>query len=102
MMQFMITAYDGKDEMALERRLAAREEHLKLVEKLFDEKKYLYGMAILDENEKMIGSCVVVDFPSREAVEEYLSIEPYVRGNVWQEIEVKSCKVAPIFMQLYK
>lgn len=101
-MQFVITAYDGRDDKALERRLAVREEHLKLVERLFEEKKYLYGAAILDENEKMIGSCVVVDFESREAVEEYLSIEPYVKGNVWQEIEVKPCRVAPMFMQLYK
>ncbi|SCY07407.1 YciI family protein [Alkaliphilus peptidifermentans] len=101
-MQFIITAYDGKDEKALERRLAARDEHLKLVEKLFEEKKYLYGAAILDENEKMIGSCVVVDFPTRQDVEEYIEMEPYVRGNVWQKIEIKSCKVAPIFMQLYK
>ena len=102
MMQFLITAYDGKDEKALDRRLAVREEHLKLVEKLFEEKKYLYGGAILDENEKMIGSSVVVDFQSREAVEEYLKMEPYVTGNVWQDIEVKPYKVAPLFMQLYK
>lgn len=101
-MQFVITAYDGKDDKALERRLAAREDHLKLVEKLFNEKRYLYGAAILDDNENMIGSCVVVDFPSREGVEEYLKQEPYVKGNVWQEIDVKPCRVAPIFMDLYK
>ncbi|MCC5910001.1 MAG: hypothetical protein JJT76_06140 [Clostridiaceae bacterium] len=101
-MQFIITAYDGKDEKALDRRLAARDEHLKLVGKLFEEKKYLYGTAILDENEKMIGSCVVVDFPTRGEVEAYLKMEPYVQGNVWQEIDVKPCKVAPIFMELHK
>ena len=102
MMQFIITAYDGKDDKALDRRLAVREAHLQLVEKLFEEKKYLYGMAIVDSNEKMIGSCVVVDFPTREELEDYLNIEPYVKGNVWQEIDIKTCKVAPIFMQLHK
>ena len=101
-MQFMITGYDGTDEKALDRRLAVREEHLKLAEKLFEQKKCLYGGAILDENEKMIGSCVIVDFESREALDEYLKIEPYVTGNVWQKIEVKPYRVAPLFMGLYK
>lgn len=101
-MQFLITGYDGTDDQALNRRLAAREEHLQHVEKLFKEKKYLYGMAILDENDKMIGSCVVVDFPTREDVDEYLKNEPYVKGKVWQRIKVEPCKVAPIFMNLYK
>lgn len=101
-MQFLITGYDGTDEKALERRLAAREDHLKLAEKLFKEEKLLYGGAILDDNDKMIGSCVVADFESREAVDEYLKSEPYVLGNVWQKIEVKPYKVAPLFMELYK
>lgn len=101
-MQFLITAYDGTDEKALERRLAVREQHLKLVEGLMAEKKYLYGGAILDENDKMIGSCVVVEFPTKEDVDQYLKIEPYVTGNVWQKIEVKPYKVAPMFMALHK
>ncbi|WP_026476220.1 YciI family protein [Alkaliphilus transvaalensis] len=101
-MQFMITAYDGKDDGALERRMVAREEHLKLVDKLFKEGKYLYGVALLDENDKMIGSCVVVDFPTRKDVDQYLELEPYVKGNVWKEINVMPCKVAPTFMELYK
>lgn len=101
-MQFMITAYDGKDDGAFERRMAAREEHLKLVDKLFKEGKYLYGVALLDENDKMIGSCVVVDFPTRKDVDQYLELEPYVKGNVWKEINVMPCKVAPTFMELYK
>lgn len=88
----MFTAYDGKEEKALERN----------VESLFKEKKYLYGGAILDENESMIGSSVVVEFESREAVEVYLRNEPYVKGSVWQEIEVKPYRVAPLFMDLYK
>ncbi|AKL94324.1 putative protein YCII-like [Clostridium aceticum] len=101
-MQFLITGYDGSDEKALERRMAVREEHLALVKNMADEKKHLYGAALLDENEKMIGSFLVVDFPSREELDAYLKIEPYVVGNVWQKIEVTPCKVAPTFMELYK
>lgn len=32
-MQYIITAYDGTDEQAIDRRLMARDEHLKSVEK---------------------------------------------------------------------
>ncbi len=101
-MQFVVTAYDGTDEYALERRLRARAEHLKSVEKRFNEGNHLYGAALLDDTEKMIGSMMVVDYPSKEALDEWLKEEPYVTGNVWQRIDVLPCKVAPIFMESYK
>ncbi|TCN26195.1 YciI family protein [Mesobacillus foraminis] len=50
----------------------------------------------------MIGSMMVVDYPSREELDKWLKEEPYVVGNVWQNIEIKPCRVAPIFMELYK
>lgn len=101
-MQFLVTGYDGKDEGALERRLAARDAHLKLVEEMVEKGKYLYATAILDENEKMIGSVLVVEFSSRAELDEWLKIEPYVSGNVWQEIDIKPCKVPPTFLGLHK
>ncbi|MEK9198291.1 YciI family protein [Ureibacillus sp. FSL E2-3493] len=100
-MQYIITAYDGADEKAIERRLMAREAHLKSVEERVKEGQHLYGAAILDDNGKMRGSMIVVDFPSREELENWLRVEPYVVANVWQKIEIKPCKVAPIFMELY-
>jgi uncharacterized protein YciI len=100
-MQYIITGYDGTDENAIDRRLMAREEHLKSVESRHKEGQHLYGAAILDEEGKMIGSMMVVDYPSREALDDWLKVEPYVVGNVWQKIDIKPCKVAPIFMKLY-
>ena len=97
-MQFIVTGYDGTDEAALERRLAARDEHIKLMDYMKKEKKFLYAAAILDDNEKMIGSILIVDFPTREELDEWLKVEPYVKGDVWKEIEVKSCKVPPLFL----
>lgn len=96
-MQFLITGYDGKDEGALERRLAVREQHLKLTEKMFNEGKHLYGGALLDESGKMIGSVIISEFPSRAELDEYLKVEPYITGNVWQQVEIKPYQVAPIF-----
>lgn len=101
-MQFMITGYDGTDEGAYERRLAVREQHLKGAELMSKEGKLLYAVAILDEKEKMIGSMMILEFASRNEFDEYLKTEPYVTGKVWEKIEVKSCKVPPIFDGLHK
>jgi uncharacterized protein YciI len=101
-MQYIVTGYDGNDEKAMERRLAVREEHLKSVERRFKAGEHLYGMAILDDDGKMIGSVMVVDYPSREELDNWLKVEPYVVGNVWQKIDIKPCRVAPLFMELYK
>jgi len=101
-MQFLVTAYDGTDDKAIERRLAARDEHLKFTEEMKDKGNHLYAAAIMDENEKMIGSVLIVDFPSREDVNKWLEAEPYVKGNVWQNIDIKPCKVGPMFLNQNK
>ncbi|EQB89633.1 uncharacterized protein YciI [Clostridium punense] len=98
-MQFLVTGYDGKDENALERRLTYREEHLALAASMKESKNFLCAAALVDEKEQMIGSVLMVDFPSREDLDKWLAMEPYVKGNVWQTIEVKPCKVAPLFMK---
>jgi uncharacterized protein YciI len=101
-MQFLVTGYDGKDEGAIERRLSVRDEHMKLVDSMRKEGKHLYAAALLDENDKMIGSVIIVDFPTREDLNKWLKVEPYVVGDVWQSIEVTPCKVPPMFMNLHK
>lgn len=95
-MQFVVTGYDGKDEKALERRLAAREAHLEMAGKMNEEGKWLYAVALLNDDGVMCGSIIVCDFPSHEDLEkEWLSQEPYVKGNVWEKVEVKRAQVAP-------
>ena len=95
-MQFIVLGYDGTDDKALERRLAAREAHLTLAKEMFGDGRWLYAAAILDDAGKMIGSMIVCDFPSRSDLEEqWLKSEPYVIGKVWQRIEVSRAQVAP-------
>ncbi|TSI02526.1 YciI family protein [Lysinibacillus sp. BW-2-10] len=96
-MQYIITAYDGTDEQAIDRRLMARDEHLKSVEKRVKDGQHLYGAAILDEDGKMIGSMMVVEFPSKDELDNWLKVEPYVVENVWQKIDIQPCNVASIF-----
>lgn len=94
-MQFIVIAYDGTDEKALERRMAVRENHLKYAQEMFDAGKWLYASAILDDEGKMIGSMIVCDYPSREDLnEQWLKQEAYVTGNVWKTIKIHRAKVA--------
>lgn len=99
-MQYINNAYDGTDEKAIDRRLMAREEHLKSVETRAKEGQHLFGAAILNDEGKMIGSMMVVDYPSREELENWLKVEPYVVEKVWEKIDIQPCRVAPIFMKL--
>lgn len=96
-MEFLITAYDGKDPEALPRRMAARSAHLELGDTMISQGTLLHAAAILDEHGNMVGSSMIVDFPSREELDAWLKIEPYVTGGVWSEIKVERCRPGPAF-----
>ena len=96
-MQFLLVAYDAQDENALSRRLAAREAHLALVEKNKAAGHAKYGAALLDESGKMIGSMMVVEYENQQALETWLKDEPYITQNVWDEVNISLCKIAPSF-----
>ncbi len=99
-MQFLVLGYDGKDEGAVERRLAVREAHIANGDKMVAEGTALYGVAILNDEGKMAGSMYVCDFPSRDELDEWLKVEPYVTGKVWEKIEVFPCRVGPSFEKM--
>jgi len=94
-MQFIVIAHDYKD--GLERRLKVREKHVSQGEAMKAAGNYLFGVAILDENEKMAGSIMVMQYPTRKELDEWLKIEPYVINNVWEKIEIIPCQVGPSF-----
>ncbi len=97
-MQFIVTGYDGKDEGALDRRMAAREAHLAMAGEMVETGKWLYAAAILNEQEKMAGSVIVCEFDSRQAMEsEWLDKEPYVLGKVWEKIDITRAQAAPFW-----
>jgi len=98
-MQFLIIAYDGSDDKAMERRMAAREAHLAGIVKMKEEGKAIYGVAILNDREQMIGSVLVVDYPTRADLDAWLKTEPYVAGDVWRKIEVLPARVPPMFVK---
>ena len=99
-MQFLVCGYDGDDEAALGRRLRAREDHLALGDELRAKGNMIIGVALLDGDDRMVGSAIVVDFPGRADVDRWLEVEPYVVGDVWRRVEVTPCRVGPSFAHL--
>lgn len=97
-MQFIVIGRDGTDDQALERRMAAREEHLATAGAMHESGNWLYAAAILNEAGTMAGSMIVCDFEDEAAMrEQWLDNEAYVKGNVWETIEVKRASVAPFW-----
>ena len=88
-MQFMIKAYDG-DGM-LEKRMAVRPRHLEGMNRLG--KQIICAGGLLDDDGNMKGSVLVLDFPDRAALDDYLKHEPYVVEGVWQTIDVETMNV---------
>jgi len=97
-MQFFLTAWDDTDEGAQDRRMAARPAHLESSEILKTAGHLLYAAAILNDNDQMIGSMEVLDFPSMQEVNDYLDQEPYVVQGVWKKFVVEPCRVGPSFV----
>lgn len=88
-MQFIIKAYDGPN--MLEKRMAVRPRHLEGMNKL--SRQIICAGGLLDEAGRMKGSALVMEFPDRSALDEYLKNEPYVVEGVWQKIEVEPMNV---------
>ena len=93
-MQFVVIAYDGSDAGAHDRRLAARPAHLENARRMKEEGVLLTGGAILDDQGAMIGSVLVVDFPSRPEFDAWLASDAYVTGDVWRKVEARPFRVA--------
>ena len=88
-MQFIVKAYDG--EGMLEKRMAVRPRHLEGMKALG--KQIICAGGLLDEEGRMKGSALVLDFPDRTALDAYLQNEPYVTEGVWQKIEAETMNV---------
>ncbi len=97
-MQFLVLAYDAKDEGAAQRRLDARNAHLAMIEALKDAGNMKMGAAILNDEGKMVGSCIIAEFPTRADLDGWLAGDPYMVHDVWHDIYVQDCKIAPSFV----
>lgn len=99
-MLFVLIARDAKDDAALERRMANREAHVALCDESLKRGEQVVGIALLDDDGKMCGSLMVLNLPSREALDAWMEKEPYITGKVWGEIEVIEGAMGPSFQHL--
>jgi len=95
-MHFLITAYDGTDPEAPSRRQAVRTSHLERAKKAKREGTIVFGGAILDEHDEMVGSALVVACESQADAYKWLEDDPYVTGGVWKDISIQPFLLASL------
>jgi uncharacterized protein len=96
MIQYVIEALDHTDADSLNRRMAIRDKHLTGASALKANGQFILGGAKLDDAGKMIGSTMVLQFPTEADFQAYYAQEPYITGGVWGEIKVYKFRVATV------
>lgn len=88
---FVVSCTD--QEGTVEKRLAIRPQHFARLQKLNDEGRLIVAGAMPKEpgnpQAGFYGSTIIVDFDSREALEEWLQEEPFLKEGVYAHIDVK-------------
>ncbi len=88
-MQFIVKAYDGAG--MLDKRMEVRPRHLEGMKRLSEH--IICAGGLLDDQGKMKGSVLIMDFESRKELDDYIANEPYVVEKVWEKIEVDPLNV---------
>ncbi len=96
MKQYTIFALDYTDAGAPGRRLEAREAHLQGVRELKAQGNFLFAGAILDNEDRMIGSNLILQFETETELLQWKEQEPYVTGKVWEKIDIRPLRVATV------
>jgi uncharacterized protein len=95
-MQFVLMAWDGEDEHALERRMAVREMHMVRARQAAQDGLMLEAGAILNDAGQMIGSVMMLEFPSELEARAWLEADVYVTTSVWQRWDLRLFRVAAL------
>ncbi|KAJ3263734.1 hypothetical protein HDU76_012256, partial [Blyttiomyces sp. JEL0837] len=106
--RYLIIARDFTDSEALNRRLKVREHHLARAKQSFDNGMLILGGAMLRESDGVMNGSVLMveidvggkgDANALEGLEEakkWAGEDVYVKGGVWESVEVLPFKVAPL------
>ncbi len=96
MTQFIIHAKDFTDAEAPARRAAARPFHLQRMKEEKRKGVFILGGALLNEENGMTGSLIIVALPDKQSVESWIQEDPYVVNKVWNEITITLFRVADL------
>lgn len=94
MNQYLVTAYDYTHENALDTRMNVRLFHLEGVKKMKENGNFIIGGAILNDEGKMIGSSMILQFENPKELQNWMESEPYILQKVWEKFDVKPFRVA--------
>jgi len=89
-MQYLVIAYDYEN--VLDKRMDNRPAHVEAAKKLMAEGTIINAGALI-EDDKMIGSTLLVNFETEDALDNWLQNEPYVTGKVW---DMESIQIVPV------
>ncbi len=94
--QYLIIAYDGTHENTFDHRMNVRPSHLKGVKRMKENGNFILGGAILNDDGKMIGSTMILQFEDPKELQHWMDSEPYIQQKVWEKFEVKPFRVANV------
>ena len=87
-MLYVVIGKDGNDEDAPARRAAARAAHLEAAQVMHEDGRLVTGGALLDADQNMIGSMLLLDVESEEEARRLIENDVYTRTGVWREYQV--------------
>lgn len=90
---FCVIAHDRSDAAAPGRRQAARAAHFQRTRLAVVRGQVHFAGSMLAEDRTMRASVLIVDFPTRDALDAWLADEPYVLNGAWERIDA-----APLFV----
>lgn len=96
MNQYLVTAYDYTNANALQHRMQIRPFHLEGAAALKASGNFIIGGAMLDDEGRMIGSTMILQFATEAELENWKATEPYIIEKVWEKVEVKPFRVANV------
>lgn len=96
MLQYVIIAHDGSDADAPGRRNRVRPVHLDRARTMKAQNEFLFGGAILNEQQQMQGSVMIVQFATEEQFKAWYDSEPYITEGVWKAITVYPFRKAEV------
>ncbi len=96
-MAYAVLAFDGEDEGAPARRMAARPRHLAVLTRWIEDGRLAFGAPLVAGPEaRMIGSLMVVHGEDPQALADYLAEEPFSTDGVWVRRTTWPMRLAPL------
>jgi uncharacterized protein len=96
MFQYLVIAYDAGTAESLDHRMAIRPLHLEFIKGYKNRGEFLIGGALLDNDQKMKGSSLILQFEDEKGIEIYEANEPYIINKVWQTYTITPFRVANV------